>query len=99
MQEEFKSLQDNETWELVPLPSKRKIVQCKWVYRNKLAADGSYIKYMDISVAKFFSQFQGVDYIETFTLVSKMDSIRLVLAIAASKRWEVHHMDVKSDFY
>ena len=27
-----------------------------------------------------------------------MDSIRLVLAIAASKQWEVHHMDLKSDF-
>ena len=27
-----------------------------------------------------------------------MDYIRLVLAIAASKRCEVHHMDVKSEF-
>ena len=41
---------------------------------------------------------QGVDYTETFALVAKMDFIRLVLVIAASKRWEVHHMDVKSDF-
>ena len=40
----------------------------------------------------------GVDYIETFEPVAKIDSIKLVLAIAASKRWEVHHMDVKSDF-
>ena len=39
-----------------------------------------------------------MDSIETFALVAKMDSIRLVLAIAASKRWEVHHMDVKSSF-
>ena len=39
-----------------------------------------------------------MDYRETFAPVAKMDSIRLVLAIAASKRWEVHHMDVKSDF-
>ena len=47
---------------------------------------------------KWFSQVQGVDYHETFASVAKMDSIRLVLGIAASKHWEVHHMDVKSDF-
>ena len=39
-----------------------------------------------------------MDYIETFVLVAKMDSIRLVLAITATKCWEVHHMDVKSEF-
>ena len=39
-----------------------------------------------------------MDYHETFAPVAKMDSIRLVLAIAASKHWEVHHMDVKYAF-
>ena len=39
-----------------------------------------------------------MDYTDTFAPVAKMDSIRLVLAIAASKGWEVHHMDVKSAF-
>ena len=62
MQEEFKSLQDNETWELVPLPSKRKLVQCKWVYRTKVVAYGSYIKYKEILVPKGLSQVQEVDY-------------------------------------
>ena len=49
-------------------------------------------------MAKGFSQVQGIDYNETFAPVAKMDSIRLVLAIAASKQWEVHRMDVKSTF-
>ena len=40
MQEYFKSLQDNETWEFVPLPSKRKLVQCKWAYRTKVDVGG-----------------------------------------------------------
>ena len=35
---------------------------------------------------------------ETFAPAARMDSIRLVLAISASKHWEVHHMDVKSAF-
>ena len=46
---------------------------------------------------KVYSQFHGFDYTETFASVAKMESIRLVIALAASKGWEVHHMDVKSD--
>ena len=51
MEEEFHSLQENETWELVPLPPKRKLVQCKWVFQKKIAAYGSYVKYNSILVA------------------------------------------------
>ena len=39
-----------------------------------------------------------MDYIDTFAPVAKMDSIRLVVAIATYKRWEVHPMDAKSGF-
>ena len=49
-------------------------------------------------VAKGFSQVQGIDCNDTFAPVAKMDSIRLVLVIAASKQQELHHMDVKSAF-
>ena len=40
-----------------------------------------------------------MEYTETFPPVAKMDSIRLVLAIVASKGWQVHHMDVKGNYY
>ena len=73
-------------------------MQCKWVYRTKMDFDGLDMKYKARFVSKFFSQFHEVDYTETFALLEKMDSIRLVLAIVASKQWEVRHMDVKSDF-
>ena len=56
------------------------------------------VKYKARLVAKFFSQVQGVDYHETFAQVAKMDSIRLVLEISTSKHWEVHHLDLQSDF-
>ena len=49
-------------------------------------------------VSNVFSQVHGIDYNETFSPMQKMDSIRLSLAIAALKQWEVHHMDVKCDF-
>ena len=98
MKEEFSSLQKSNTWELVDLPPGRKLVQCKWVYKTKFATDGSPLKYNAILVAKGYSQVHGIDYNETFSPVAKMDSIRLALAIAASKQWEVHHMDVKCAF-
>jgi hypothetical protein len=39
-----------------------------------------------------------VDYEEVFALVARIESVRLLLALAAQERWEVHHMDVKSAF-
>ena len=98
MKEEFSSLQKNNTWELVDLPLRMKLVQCKWVLKIKFSADGSPLKYKAILVAKEYSQVHGIDYNETFAPVAKMDSIKIALAIAASKQWEVHHMDVKCDF-
>ena len=97
-EEEFNSLQKNNTWELVDLPPGRKLVQCKWVFKTKFATDGSPLKYKEILVAKGYSQVHGIYYNETFAPVAKMDSIRLALAIVASKQWEVHHMDVKCAF-
>ena len=85
MKEEFSSLQKNNTWELVDLPPGRKLVKCKWVFKTKFAADGPPLKYNAILVAKGYSQVHGISYIETFAPVANMDSIRLALAIAASK--------------
>ena len=85
MEEEFSSLQKSNTWELVDLPPRRKLVQCKWVYKTKFAADGSPLKYKARLVAKGYSQVHGIDYNETFAAVAKMDSIKLALAIVASK--------------
>ena len=76
----------------------RKLVKRKWVFKNFFASYGSTMNYKAMLVAKGFSKFQGIDYNETFAPVAKMDSIRLFLVIAASKKWEVHHMDVKSAF-
>ena len=73
-------------------------MQCKWVYRTNMVVDGSYKNYKEILVSKVFYQVHGMDYRETFAPVAKMDTIMLVLSIATSKRWKVHHMDVKTDF-
>ena len=91
-------LRKNDTWELVIIPPRTKLVKCKWVLKNKFVVDGSPMKYKEILVANGFSQAKAIHYNETFATVEKMGYIRLVLAITASKQWEVHHMDVKSSF-
>ena len=52
MKKEYISLQKNDTWELVDLHPGRKLVKCKWVYKNKFSVDGSPLKYKEILVAK-----------------------------------------------
>jgi hypothetical protein len=98
MNEEYRSLMVNDTWVLVPLAKGRKLVRCKWVYRTKYASDGSVERHKAWLVSKGFFQVEGIDYNETFAPVEKMNSICLVLALAASHKWEVHQMDVKYAF-
>jgi transposase InsO family protein len=98
MNEEYRSLMAKDTWDLVPLPKGRKLVRCKWVYKTKYASDGSDERHKAQLVSKVFSQVEGIEYNETFTPVAKMNSICLVISLAASHKWEVHHMDVKSVF-
>eukprot|EP00253_Pinus_taeda_P007619 PITA_07619 len=98
MNEEYRSLLANDTWDLIPLPKGRKLVRCKWVYITKYEPDGKVDKHKACLVAKGFSQVEGIDYTETFSPVTKMNSVRLVLSLIASFKWEVHQMDVKSAF-
>ena len=90
MDEEYRSLMTNDTWDLVPLPKGRKLVRCKWVYRTKYATNRNVEILKARLVAKGFSQVEGIDYNETFALVPKMKSICLVLSLVALHNWEFH---------
>ena len=98
MNEEYHSLLANDIWDLVPLPKGRKLVRCRWVYTTKFGLDGKVDRHKACLVAKGFSQVEGIEYTETFSPVSKMNSICLVISLAASFKWEVYLMDVKSAF-
>lgn len=89
MDEEYSSLVKNHTWDLFPLPKGSKLVRCKWVYHNKYVVDGWIDRYKAHLVVKWFSQVEGIDYSKTFALVTKMNSIHLVLSLAASQGWSV----------
>ncbi|UYV60408.1 hypothetical protein LAZ67_1001058 [Cordylochernes scorpioides] len=98
MDDEFNSLMKNQTWTYVTLPSDRKAIACKWVYKIKQNADGSNKMFKARLVAKGYSQNSGLDYGETFPPVVKFDSIRTILSLCASLDIEMIELDVKSAF-
>ncbi|GJW57802.1 retrovirus-related pol polyprotein from transposon TNT 1-94 [Tanacetum coccineum] len=49
-------------------------------------------------VAKGYKQKHGIDYEEVFAPVARLETIRMISAIAAQHRWRIHQMDVKSAF-
>ena len=70
------------------------IVSNKWVFKIKRQPSGQIEKYKARLVARGFSQQRGIDYYETFAPVVRMESLRILLAIAAHEDLEVHQMDV-----
>jgi hypothetical protein len=98
MEEELHQIEKNETWELVPRPKNKNVIGTKWVFRNKLNEDGQVTRNKERLVCKGYAQVEGVDFEETFSHVSRMEAIRLILAYACSKRIKVYQMDVKSTF-
>ena len=69
-----------------------------WLYKVKKAIDGSVEKHKARFVARGFSQIEGIDYVETFSLVAGYSSIRSMLALSAHMGWNIHQMDVKTAF-
>ncbi|XP_072067879.1 retrovirus-related Pol polyprotein from transposon TNT 1-94 [Arachis hypogaea] len=99
MQEEMKSLLENDTYELVKLPKGMRVLKNKWVFRIKNEEHNSKPRYKARLVVRGFSQRKGVDYEEIFSLVVRMSSIRAVLGLAASLDLEIKQMDVKTVFF
>ena len=95
---EIDSILHNHTWELVDLPSGCKPLSSKWIFKRKRKVDGSIDKYKARLVIKGYRQTEGLDYFDTYSPVTRINSIRMVLAIASLKDLEVHQMDVKTAF-
>ena len=95
---EIDSILQNHTWELVDLPPSCKPLSSKWIFKRKLKADGSIDKYKTKLVIKGYKQIEGLDYFDTYSPVTRITSIRLIIAIAALWNLEVHQMDVKTVF-
>ncbi|KAL8136100.1 hypothetical protein AgCh_010629 [Apium graveolens] len=75
-----------------------KAIGLKWVFKAKKDTNGKVIKHKARLVAKGYVQKFGVDFQDVFIPVTRMESVRLLLGIAANNEWEVHHLDMKLAF-
>ncbi|GJW67141.1 retrovirus-related pol polyprotein from transposon TNT 1-94 [Tanacetum coccineum] len=98
MQEELNQFIANDIWELVPQPRNMTIIGTKWVFRNKLDENGIVSRNKARLVAQGYNQQEGIDYDETYALVARLESIRILLAYACDLDFKLFQMDVKSAF-
>jgi hypothetical protein len=91
---ELTKLQALDTWEFVDLPLGKRTVGYKWVFDLKYIPTGLIDRYKARLVAQGFTQVPGDDFLETFSPMIRLESLRVLLAIAAYRDLEVWQLDV-----
>eukprot|EP00253_Pinus_taeda_P002116 PITA_02116 len=98
MPTELEQIEKNNTRELVPRPKDKNVIGTKWIFKNKLNENGEIIRNKAKLVCKGYAQQEGIDFEETFAPVSRLEAIRMFLALLSFQKFKVFQMDVKSAF-
>ena len=96
--EEYDAIMRNQTWELVELPKNKVPIWSKWFYKSKFKVDGSTDKYKARLVAKGYSKKEGIDYEDNFSPIAKLNTVRVMIALATKYNWKIYWLDVKYAF-
>lgn len=89
-EDELRSIEKNGTWTLEDLPAGAKAIGLKWIFKLKRNSDGSINKHKARLVAKVYVQIHGIDFDEVFAPVARIETIRLLINLAAAHNWEIH---------
>ena len=79
MQEELGQFIRNEVWELVSRPKRMNVIGTKWIYKNKSDEKRTVTRNKARLVAQGYTQIEGVNFNETFSHATRLESIRLLL--------------------
>ncbi|XP_071719275.1 uncharacterized protein [Rutidosis leptorrhynchoides] len=99
MQEEIQQFHWLDVWKLVTKPNGVKVIDLKWVWKNKYDEDGNVIRNKVRLVAKGYQQNPEFDYDEVFAPVARLEAIRIFLAFASFMKFKVYQMDVKNHLH
>jgi hypothetical protein len=98
MHDELENFERNQVWTLVDPLRDVNVIGTKWVFKNKQGEDGEIASNKARLIAQGFSQVEGLDHGETFAPIARLEAIRILLAFAASNRFKLYHVDVKTIF-
>ena len=98
MKTEIESLNETQTWDLVPKEKGQNIIPGRWVYKIKHDSNGNIDKFKARYVAKGFKQIEGIEYSDTFAPTNKHETFKILLALSAIKNFFLKQLDVKEAY-
>ena len=98
MKEELEAMSSNKVWKLEKLPPNKKAIKNRWIFKIKRNQHGEIERFKARLVIKGYTQVPGIDFTETFAPVTRFETLRIVLAIAAAKRLTLEQLDVTTAF-
>ena len=97
MLDELRSFKENYAWDLVDLPKDISIVNCKWVFKQKIDVNNK-IRYRARLVARMFNQQSGMDFSDIFSPVVRHSTLRILFALSVKLNLDIYHLNESTAF-